>query len=97
MFHWLNVPQTLIARAVASECNASVHVINGAEVVGALYGESEQRIRAVFDEALKEPRALVFIDEIDVLCGTRGEVRVRTMCTLAASRLVRHLKRSSYR
>ncbi|KAJ2827008.1 AAA+-type ATPase [Coemansia erecta] len=65
--------KTLIARAVAQASGAEVYVINGAEVISKYYGESEARLREIFDEARQHSPSIVFIDEIDALCPRRGD------------------------
>ena len=65
--------KTLIARVVASETNASFFVINGPEVMNKLYGESESRLRSVFQEAQRRAPSIVFIDELDALAPKRSE------------------------
>jgi transitional endoplasmic reticulum ATPase len=66
--------KTLLARAVANESNAYFTAINGPEIMGKFYGESEERLRAVFEEAQKNAPAVVFIDELDSIAPRRGEV-----------------------
>jgi len=65
--------KTLIARVVASETNAAFFVINGPEVMNKLYGESESRLRSVFQEAQRRAPSIVFIDELDALAPKRSE------------------------
>jgi transitional endoplasmic reticulum ATPase len=57
--------KTMIARAVASETDANFVSISGPEIVSKFYGESEQRLRQIFDEAQKAAPTIIFIDEID--------------------------------
>jgi transitional endoplasmic reticulum ATPase len=65
--------KTLIARAVASETNAAFFVINGPEVISKFYGESESRLREVFQEAQRRAPSIIFIDELDALAPRRAE------------------------
>ncbi|HEY0754016.1 MAG TPA: CDC48 family AAA ATPase [Ktedonobacteraceae bacterium] len=65
--------KTLIARAVASEAKAAFFVINGPEIMNKLYGESESRLRSIFQEAQKHAPSIIFIDEIDALAPRRAE------------------------
>lgn len=65
--------KTLIARAVASESNAAFFVINGPEIMNKLYGESESRLRGIFQEAQKHAPSIIFIDELDALAPRRAE------------------------
>ena len=65
--------KTLIARVVASETNAAFFVINGPEILNKLYGESESRLRSVFQEAQRKAPSIIFIDELDALAPKRSE------------------------
>ncbi|KQT34972.1 AAA family ATPase [Sphingomonas sp. Leaf412] len=66
--------KTRLARAVANESDAQFFLINGPEIMGSAYGESEQRLRQVFEEASKAAPSIVFIDEIDSIAPKRGQV-----------------------
>ncbi|HOP09340.1 MAG TPA: AAA family ATPase, partial [Candidatus Methanofastidiosa archaeon] len=66
--------KTLIAKAVASETNTHFININGPEIMSKYYGQSEENLRKVFDEAEKNAPAIIFIDEIDAIAPKRGEV-----------------------
>ncbi|MBV8456254.1 MAG: AAA family ATPase, partial [Acetobacteraceae bacterium] len=57
--------KTLLARAVANESEASFFSIAGPEIMGSHYGESEQRLRDIFQAASQRTPAIIFIDEID--------------------------------
>jgi transitional endoplasmic reticulum ATPase len=65
--------KTLLARAVANETNAHFSVINGPEIMGRYYGESEGRLREVFEEAAQNAPAIIFIDELDSIAPARDE------------------------
>ncbi len=65
--------KTLLAKAVANECGAKFYSINGPEIMSKYYGESEARIREVFEEARKNAPAIIYIDEIDAIAPKRGE------------------------
>ena len=65
--------KTLIARVVAAETNASFFVINGPEIINKFYGESESRLRSVFQEAQRKAPSIIFIDELDALAPKRAE------------------------
>ncbi|XP_038062982.1 ATPase family protein 2 homolog [Patiria miniata] len=69
------VGKTMIARAVANEVGAHVTIINGPEVMSKYYGESEARLRGIFQEAAKSAPSLIFIDELDALCPHRERVQ----------------------
>ena len=66
--------KTLIARAVANETAAYFTHITGPEIMGKFYGESEARLRSVFDEAKTNAPAIVFIDEVDAIAPKREEL-----------------------
>lgn len=66
--------KTLIARVVAAETNAAFFVINGPEIINKFYGESESRLRAVFQEAQRRAPSIIFIDELDALAPKRAEM-----------------------
>ncbi|GAC1455033.1 MAG: CDC48 family AAA ATPase [Ktedonobacteraceae bacterium] len=65
--------KTLIARVVAAETNASFFIINGPEIINKFYGESESRLRSVFQEAQRKAPSIIFIDELDALAPKRAE------------------------
>jgi transitional endoplasmic reticulum ATPase len=65
--------KTLMAKAVANEVDASFHSISGPEIMSKYYGESEEQLREVFEEAEEAAPAIVFIDEIDSIAPKRGE------------------------
>ena len=66
--------KTLIARAVANETEAYFTHISGPEIMGKFYGESEARLRGVFEDAQKHAPAIIFIDEIDSIAPKREEM-----------------------
>jgi transitional endoplasmic reticulum ATPase len=66
--------KTLIARAVANETDAYFNNISGPEIMGKFYGESEARLRNVFEDAQKHAPAIIFIDEIDAIAPKREEM-----------------------
>lgn len=66
--------KTLIARAVANETEAYFTHISGPEIMGKFYGESEARLRSVFEDAQKHAPAIIFIDEIDSIAPKREEM-----------------------
>ncbi len=66
--------KTRLARAVANESAAEFYLINGPEIMGSAYGESEGKLRQVFEEAAKNAPSIVFIDEIDSIAPKRGQV-----------------------
>jgi len=66
--------KTLIARAVANETDAYFTHISGPEIMGKFYGESEARLRGVFEDAQAHAPAIIFIDEIDSIAPKREEM-----------------------
>jgi transitional endoplasmic reticulum ATPase len=66
--------KTRLAQAVANESDANFAIINGPEIMGSGYGESEKRLREVFEEASKNAPSIVFIDEIDSIAPKRDRV-----------------------
>ena len=67
--------KTRLARAVANESDAQFFLINGPEIMGSAYGESEQRLREIFEEATKSAPSIVFIDVIDSIAQKRDRVQ----------------------
>ena len=80
--------KTLLARAVAGETEASFFSVSGPEIVNRLYGESEARLRQVFEQAKKEAPSIIFLDEIDSIAPKRdhvvGDVEKRIVAQLLA-------------
>ena len=66
--------KTLLARAVANESAAKFFHIAGPEIMGSAYGESERRLREIFEEAAQNAPSIIFIDEIDSIAPKRGQV-----------------------
>ena len=66
--------KTLIARAVATETDAYFIAVNGPEIIHKFYGESEAKLRSVFEEAASRGPTIIFIDEIDAIAPKRTEV-----------------------
>jgi len=78
--------KTLLAKAVATESEATFILLNGPEIMSKFYGESEKKIRDIFDDAEKNAPAIIFIDEIDAIAPKReesyGEVERRVVSQL---------------
>jgi transitional endoplasmic reticulum ATPase len=66
--------KTLLARAVANESAAKFFHIAGPEIMGSAYGESERRLRELFEQAAENAPSIIFIDEIDSIAPKRGQV-----------------------
>ncbi|KAG0229730.1 spermatogenesis associated protein 5 [Actinomortierella wolfii] len=65
--------KTLIARTVAKATGAFLTVINGPEIISKFYGETEAKLRTIFEQAAENSPSIIFIDEIDALCPKRDE------------------------
>ncbi|RLN88224.1 hypothetical protein BBJ28_00025640, partial [Nothophytophthora sp. Chile5] len=63
--------KSMLAHAIAGECGATFLKISAPEVVSGMSGESEQKLRALFDEAVARAPSIVFIDEIDAITPKR--------------------------
>jgi len=78
--------KTLLAKAVANETSASLFSIAGPEIISKYYGESEQQLREIFDDAQDESPSIIFIDELDSIAPKRedvtGEVERRVVAQL---------------
>ncbi|MBU0958768.1 MAG: CDC48 family AAA ATPase, partial [Nanoarchaeota archaeon] len=67
--------KTLLAKAVANETDANFILLNGPEVMSKFYGESEKKIRDLFEEAEKTAPTIIFIDELDAIAPKREDVQ----------------------
>ena len=80
--------KTLLAKAVASETNSNFSSISGPEIMSKFYGESEERLREIFDQAQENAPSIIFIDELDSIAPKReevtGEVEKRVVSQLLA-------------
>jgi transitional endoplasmic reticulum ATPase len=65
--------KTMIAKAVANEVDAHFVTVSGPEIMSKYKGESEERLRGVFEEARDEAPTIIFFDEIDAIAGERDE------------------------
>ena len=79
--------KTRLARAVANESEAEFFLINGPEIMGSAYGESEKQLREIFEAAAKSVPSILFIDEIDSIAPKRGSVTGETEKRLVAQLL----------
>jgi transitional endoplasmic reticulum ATPase len=70
--------KTLLAKAVATETSANFSSIGGPEIMSKFYGESEERLRQIFQEAGENAPSIIFIDEIDSIAPKRDEVSGET-------------------
>ncbi len=80
--------KTLLARAVANESEANFFSINGPEIMSKFYGESEARLREIFQQAQQNSPSIIFVDELDAIAPKReevtGEVERRVVAQLLA-------------
>ncbi|OOM77813.1 CDC48 family AAA ATPase [Clostridium sp. BL-8] len=80
--------KTLIARAVANETNVFFIHVNGPEIVNKYYGESEAKLREIFENASNNAPSIIFLDEIDAISPKRensnGDVEKRIVAQLLA-------------
>jgi transitional endoplasmic reticulum ATPase len=80
--------KTLIARAIANEAKLHFIKVNGPEIIHKFYGESEARLREIFEEAASKAPSVIFIDEIDAIAPKRadvlGDVEKRVVAQLLA-------------
>lgn len=81
--------KTLLAKAVANETKSHFMVINGPEIMSKFYGQSEENLRKIFEEAEANAPSIVFFDEIDAIASkreeTHGEVEKRVVAQLLAA------------
>jgi len=68
--------KTSVAKVLAAQARCSFYPIAGADVISKWVGESERKIRQLFDRARENRPSIIFIDEIDALAGSRGQVEV---------------------
>ena len=80
--------KTMLAKAVAGETSSNFIYIGGPEIIGKMYGESEEKLRKIFEEAEENAPSIIFIDEIDSIAPKRdesqGEVERRVVAQLLA-------------
>lgn len=80
--------KTLIAKALAAESKANFFIINGPEIVNKYYGETESKLREIFQKAKESAPSIIFIDEIDAIAPKRedtfGDVEKRVVAQLLA-------------
>jgi transitional endoplasmic reticulum ATPase len=80
--------KTLLAKALANECEANIFSINGPEIMNKYYGETEAKLREIFKEARDNVPSIIFIDEIDAIAPKRedvfGDVEKRVVAQILA-------------
>jgi transitional endoplasmic reticulum ATPase len=65
--------KTHLTRAVANEIDARFYYINGPDIIGTIYGESEANLRRIFGEGIHHAPSIIFVDEVDAIAPKRGE------------------------
>ncbi len=74
--------KTMMARAVAGEIDAAFYTVKPSEIMSKWVGEAEKNIKELFDEARKQERSIIFIDEIEALVPKRASTRSSVMARL---------------
>ncbi|CAG8553045.1 7039_t:CDS:10 [Diversispora eburnea] len=78
--------KTLIARAVAEETSSYVICVNGPEIMSKYYGETETKLKDLFNQAVENAPSIIFIDEIDALCPKHIGLQDRVVIIGATNR-----------
>lgn len=65
--------KTMLARIIANSTESAFYEISGPEVFSRWYGQSEEILRKLFEDAANQERAIIFFDEIDSVAGQRAD------------------------
>ncbi|XP_050278987.1 protein SUPPRESSOR OF K(+) TRANSPORT GROWTH DEFECT 1-like [Quercus robur] len=84
--------KTLLAKAIAAEANSYFSRISPSDIVSEWMGKSEQHVKDLFKEAREKAPSIIFIDEIDCLCGPRGENNENEASRRIKSELLVHMQ-----
>uniref|UniRef100_A0A7N2LJV8 AAA+ ATPase domain-containing protein n=1 Tax=Quercus lobata TaxID=97700 RepID=A0A7N2LJV8_QUELO len=84
--------KTLLAKAIAAEANFHFSSISPSDIVSKWMGESEQQVSDLFQEAREKAPSIIFIDEIDSLCGQRGKKNENEASRRIKSELLVHMQ-----
>lgn len=71
--------KTFVAKAIAGELDAVFFNVNTSQIKDKYVGETEKNIKRLFEEARKEPKAVIFLDEVDALLHKRGGQKVNAV------------------